>query len=64
MQTANANLEERITTIVSIEEQRRGWLAVISRSRRLEQEIVAYRQLHALFSFFGNIPVEDWTQVG
>jgi tRNA(fMet)-specific endonuclease VapC len=48
------------TTIVNVEEQLRGWLAVISRSRKVEQDIVAYRQLHALFAFFGSIPVVDF----
>jgi hypothetical protein len=35
-------------------------LAVISRSRKVEQDIVAYRQLHALFAFFGIIPAVDF----
>jgi tRNA(fMet)-specific endonuclease VapC len=38
------------TTIVNIEEQLRGWLAVISRSRKVEQDIVAYRQLGGIYS--------------
>lgn len=50
------------TTIVSVEEQMRGWLAVISRAKRLGQEIMAYRQLRALFAFFGNIPVLDFDE--
>jgi tRNA(fMet)-specific endonuclease VapC len=50
------------TTIVRVEEQMRGWLVVLSRSRRLEQEIVAYRRLHALFSMFGNIPALDFDE--
>ncbi|HJY81297.1 MAG TPA: type II toxin-antitoxin system VapC family toxin [Candidatus Binatia bacterium] len=50
------------TTIVNVEEQMRGWLAVISRSRRLEHEIAAYRQLHALFTFFSDIPVLDFDE--
>ena len=40
------------TTIVSVEEQMRGWLAVINRATRAEQEVAAYRRLHALFTFF------------
>lgn len=48
------------TTIVSLEEQMRGWLAVINRAKRIEQQTTAYRQLHRLFTFFGNIPVLEF----
>jgi tRNA(fMet)-specific endonuclease VapC len=41
----------------------RGWLAAIRRSRRLKQEIVAYRQLHMLFVFFSNIPILDFDEL-
>jgi len=40
------------TTIVSVEEQMRGWLALIRRSKNSQQQIVAYRQPHELFTFF------------
>ncbi len=50
---------EVCTTIVSVEEQMRGWLSVISRAKRIEQEIASYRKLHDLLSFFGSIPVLD-----
>jgi tRNA(fMet)-specific endonuclease VapC len=45
------------TTIVNVEEQMRGWLAVISRSKKVPQEMAGYRRLHALLSFFAQIPV-------
>lgn len=38
------------TTIINVEEQMRGWLAVIGRSKRIQQEIAAYRHLYALLS--------------
>ena len=50
------------TTIISLEEQMRGWLAVISRAKRIHQDIFAYRQLHALFAFFSEIPVLDFNE--
>ena len=53
---------EIFTTIISFEEQMRGWLAVISRFRTIQQEIAAYRQLHALLSFFAEIPVLDFDE--
>lgn len=57
-----ASSSEIYTTIVNFEEQMRGWLAVISRFRSAQQEIAAYRQLHAMLSFFGNIPVLDFDE--
>jgi len=45
------------TTIINVEEQMRGWLAVIGRSKKARQQIAGYRQLHALLSFFTEIPV-------
>lgn len=45
------------TTIINVEEQMRGWLAVIGHAKKIEQEIAGYRRLHALFSFFAQIPV-------
>jgi tRNA(fMet)-specific endonuclease VapC len=53
---------EIYTTIINIEEQMRGWLAVIGRSKKVQHEISAYRHLHALLSFFGAIPVLDFDE--
>lgn len=54
---------ERVcTTILSVEEQMRGWLAVINRARSTAQEVAAYRRLHALFAFFGNVFVLDFDE--
>jgi tRNA(fMet)-specific endonuclease VapC len=50
------------TTIVSFEEQMRGWLAVISSSRNQPREVVAYQRLQALLRFFNEIPVLDYTE--
>jgi tRNA(fMet)-specific endonuclease VapC len=46
-----------VTTIVSIEEQVRGWLAWIAQARSLEQQVEAYGRLHALFEDFQTRPV-------
>jgi tRNA(fMet)-specific endonuclease VapC len=43
------------TTIVSVEEQCRGWLAKINRTRSIHNQIPAYEQLANLFSF-----LSDW----
>src|SRR5437667_7416066 len=51
------------TTIVSFEEQVRGWLAVISRVRNQSKEVVAYQRLQALLRFFNEIPVLNYTEI-
>lgn len=53
---------EIYTTIVNVEEQMRGWLAVIGRAKKPQQQIAAYLRLHALFSFFAATPVLDFDQ--
>ncbi len=53
---------EVCTTIVNVEEQMRGWLAMIRRSKKAQQEIAGYRQLHDLFAFFAEIPVLDFDE--
>jgi len=40
------------TTVVSIEEMLRGWLALIHRLRDVHQQIPAYERLARLFEFF------------
>lgn len=42
------------TTIVSIEEQMRGWLAEIKRWRQLHKQIPAYERFASLFDFLSN----------
>jgi len=53
--------EDVCTTIISFEEQMRGWLAVIARSKNIEQEVNAYERLNSLLEFFGSVPVLDFT---
>src|SRR6476469_3181475 len=40
------------TTIVSVEEQTKGWLAAIARERQSRRQVRAYRELSGLFEFF------------
>lgn len=51
------------TTIISFEEQMRGWLSVIARVRNQSKEVVAYQRLQALLGFFNEIPVLDYTEI-
>jgi len=50
------------TTIVTVEEQIRGWMAAIHRVRDFEQQLEAYERLHQLVNILGNwtiVPTED-----
>ena len=49
------------TTIISFEEQMRGWLAVIARVRDQSKEVATYQRLAALLRIFNEIPVLDYT---
>lgn len=53
-----AGSEEFAVTIISVEEQMRGWLAVIHRLRDVHKQIPAYLRLARLFDF-----LSDWTIV-
>jgi tRNA(fMet)-specific endonuclease VapC len=48
--------EDVRTTIVSFEEQMRGWLSIIARSKRRNQEVAAYQLLHDSLAFFSKHP--------
>lgn len=45
------------TTIVSVEEEMRGWLAAVAKERRPERQVAAYRELAALFDRFTGFPI-------
>jgi tRNA(fMet)-specific endonuclease VapC len=50
------------TTAVTVEEQMRGWLAVIHRSTDVHRQVPAYHQLLRLFDFFARwrlIPFDE-----
>ena len=52
--------EPQVTTIVTYEEQCRGWLAYIKRADSVEQEIDAYERLANHLKFFLDITVLDY----
>ncbi len=47
-------------TIVSFEEQARGWLAQIAKAKDPEQQIIAYRRLHTLLDDYAKRKVLDF----
>ena len=48
------------TTIITFEEQMRGWLAFVARSKNLEQQIYAYQKLHRFLESYRNTQVLDF----
>lgn len=65
--TLQRNLErfspdEICTSIVSFEEQMRGWLSFISKSRTPDQEIFAYSRLHDALKDYKNSTVLDFDE--
>ena len=40
------------TTVVTVEESMRGWMASIAKERHVRRQIAAYRELAELFGFF------------
>jgi len=49
------------TTIITVEEVMRGWMAAIRRASDPMRQINFYRQLRQLFRFFAAWDVLDWT---
>jgi len=54
--------DEVAVTIVSFEEQMRGWLAFIAQSKSANQQIKGYAKLHALLDDFVTRPILDFDQ--
>jgi tRNA(fMet)-specific endonuclease VapC len=54
--------EEVATTIISAEEQLRGWLAQIARLQDPLREVEAYGRLQGRLAFFAKWNVLPWTQ--
>jgi tRNA(fMet)-specific endonuclease VapC len=52
--------DDLATTIVSYEEQTRGWLAYMARAKTLEQQIEAYRRLHRHLTVYASIRMIDF----
>jgi tRNA(fMet)-specific endonuclease VapC len=57
-----AGTGEYATTIVSYEEQSRGWLAYLSKARTLAQQIAAYGKLSRHLDVYRTIPVLEFDE--
>ncbi len=54
--------DEIFTTIITFEEQMRGWLSFIAKSKNLEQQIYAYQKLHRFLESYRNTSVLDFDE--
>jgi tRNA(fMet)-specific endonuclease VapC len=51
------------TTIISFEEQVRGWTAYIAKAKKMVQEIEAYRRLHRQLKLYCTLAILDFDEV-
>ncbi len=49
--------DEIFTTIITFEENMRGWLSFIAKSKTLDQQIYAYQKLHRFLESYRNTSV-------
>lgn len=54
--------EGRITTIITFEEQVRGWMSFLAQARSLEKQVGAYRRLKAVLDRYLKITVLEFDE--
>ncbi len=54
--------EDIFTTIISFEEQMRGWMALIAKSKTIDQQIFAYQKLYRTLESYRNALVLEFDQ--
>lgn len=54
--------DDIFTTIITFEEQMRGWLSFLAKSKTLEQEIYAYQKLHRFLESYRDTSVLDFDE--
>lgn len=54
--------DELFTTIITFEEQMRGWMAFIAKAKTIEQQIYAYERLHRSLEAYRNTTVLDFDE--
>jgi tRNA(fMet)-specific endonuclease VapC len=55
--------EQVATTIISYEEQMRGWMAYLAKARSLERQLEAYRRLKGQLSNYCHIRILDFDEL-
>jgi len=56
----DSTADDVFVSIVSFEEQMRGWLAAIAKVRAVEREVLPYLKLHELLDDFQTRPILDF----
>jgi tRNA(fMet)-specific endonuclease VapC len=59
---ANVRSNQVVATIISYEEQMRGWLSYIAKAQTIEQQVEAYQQLKRQLANYCRIPVLEFDQ--
>ena len=49
-------------SVVSVEEQMRGWLATIAKERSARRQVIPYRELASLFDFFAEFTISPFDE--
>jgi tRNA(fMet)-specific endonuclease VapC len=55
-------IDEITTTIITFEEQMRGWTSFIARMRSIDEQVFAYETLKRYFDYFKNLKIIDFDQ--
>lgn len=55
-------IDEIVTTIITFEEQMRGWTAHIARMRSIDEQVFAYETLKRYFDYFKNLTIIDFDE--
>ncbi|GFE71232.1 type II toxin-antitoxin system VapC family toxin [Chroococcus sp. FPU101] len=58
----NVNSTQVVTSIISYEEQMRGWLSYIAGAKNIEQEVEAYKQIKQQLTNYCLIPILEFDQ--
>jgi tRNA(fMet)-specific endonuclease VapC len=59
---ANVSSNQVVASIISYEEQMRGWLSYIAKAQTIDQQVEAYKQLKRQLANYCQIPVLEFDQ--
>lgn len=62
LRLANINPSQVVATIISYEEQMRGWLSQIAKVKTIEEQVEGYKKLHRQLTNYCAIPVIEFDQ--
>lgn len=62
MRLANINPDQVAVTIISYEEQMRGWLSYVAKAQNVETQVLAYKELKKQLGNYCMIPILEFDQ--